>query len=83
MRLTERQLLDALARMPSVDTLELAVILDEAHATVHRAPSGLLAYAACVRLRAHGRLGEDERSGMDSVVPSSTGGIFVGAGGRR
>ena len=43
MRLTERQLLDALARMPFVDTLELAVILGEAYATVHRALSGLLA----------------------------------------
>ncbi len=42
MRLTERQLLDALARMPFADTLELAVILGEAYATVHRALSGLL-----------------------------------------
>ena len=43
MRLTERQLLDALARMPFADTLALAVILGEAYATVHRALSGLLA----------------------------------------
>ena len=43
MRLTERQLLDALAQMPFVDMLELAVILGEAYATVHRALSGLLA----------------------------------------
>ena len=43
MRLAERQLFDALARMPFVDALELAVILGEAYATVHRALSGLLA----------------------------------------
>ena len=43
MRLTERQMLDALARMPFVDTLELAVVLREAYATVHRALTGLLA----------------------------------------
>ncbi len=30
MRLTEEELLDALARMPFADTLELAVILGEA-----------------------------------------------------
>ena len=43
MRLTDRQLLDALARMPFADTLELAVILGEANSTVHRALTGLLA----------------------------------------
>ena len=43
MRLTEQQLFDALARMPFADTLELAVILGEAYATVHRALTGLLA----------------------------------------
>ena len=43
MRLTEEQLLDALARMPFVDTLELAVILGEAYATAHRVLTGLLA----------------------------------------
>ena len=49
MRLTEEQLLDALARMPFVDTLELAVILGEAYATVHRALSGLLADGIAAR----------------------------------
>lgn len=43
MRLTERQIYDALARMPFVDTLELAVTLGEAYSTVHRVLTGLLA----------------------------------------
>lgn len=43
MRLTEGQLLHALARLPFADTLEFAVILGEAYSTVHRALSGLLA----------------------------------------
>ena len=53
MRLTERQLLDALASMPFVDTLELAVILGEAYATVHRALTGLLADGIAARVN-HG-----------------------------
>ena len=43
MVLSDRQLLDALSRMPFVDSAELALILGEPHATVHRALSGLLA----------------------------------------
>ena len=42
MPLSDRQLLDALSRMPFVDSAELARILGEAHATVHRALTGLL-----------------------------------------
>ena len=38
-----RQLLDALSRMPFIDSAELAGVLGEAHATVHRALTGLLA----------------------------------------
>ena len=53
MRLTEQQLLDVLARMPFVDTLELAVILGEAYATVHRALTGLLADSVAGRVN-HG-----------------------------
>ncbi len=53
MRLTEEQLLNALARMPFADTLELAVILGEAYATVHRAPTGLLAGGVAGRVN-HG-----------------------------
>ena len=53
MRLTERQMLHALARMPFADTLELAVILGEAYATVHRALSGLLADGIAARVN-HG-----------------------------
>ena len=34
--------LDSLSRMPFVDTAELAGILGEAHATIHRALTGLL-----------------------------------------
>ena len=43
MALSERQLLDALSRAPFVDSTELALILGEPHATVHRALSNLLA----------------------------------------
>ena len=43
MALSDRQLLDSLSRMPFVDSAELALILGEPHATVHRALTGLLA----------------------------------------
>ena len=43
MALSERQLFDALSRMPFIDSVELALILGESHATVHRALAGLLA----------------------------------------
>ena len=43
MAFTDRQLLDSLSRMPFIDSAELARILGEAHATVHRALTGLLA----------------------------------------
>ena len=43
MALSDRQLLDSLSRMPFIDTAELADVLGEAHATVHRALTGLLA----------------------------------------
>ena len=38
-----RQLLDALSQMPFIDSAELAGILGEPHATVHRSLTGLLA----------------------------------------
>ena len=43
MAISERQLLDALCRTPFVDSTELAGILGEPHATVHRALADLLA----------------------------------------
>ena len=43
MAISERQLLDALSRTPFVDAAELARILGEPHATVHRALADLLA----------------------------------------
>ena len=43
MALSERQLLDALSRTPFVDSTELAGILGEPHATVHRTLTDLLA----------------------------------------
>ena len=43
MSLLERHLLDALGRTPFVDSAELALILGEPHATVHRALTDLLA----------------------------------------
>ena len=43
MVLSDRQILDFLSRTPFVDSTELAGILGEPHATVHRALAGLLA----------------------------------------
>ena len=43
MALSDRWILDALSRTPFVDSTELALILGEPHATVHRALGGLLA----------------------------------------
>ena len=43
MAISDRQLLDALSRTPFVDSAELALILGEPHATLHRALTGLLA----------------------------------------
>ncbi len=43
MSLSDRQLLHFLSRMPFVDPAELADVLGEARATVHRALTGLLA----------------------------------------
>ena len=42
MAISERQLLDALSRTPFIDSAELARILGEPHATVHRALADLL-----------------------------------------
>ena len=53
MTLSDRQLLDSLSRMPFVDTAELAGILGEPHATVHRALIGLLAHGIVGRI-SHG-----------------------------
>ena len=41
--LPERHLLDSISRMPLIDSAELTGILGEAHATVHRGLTGLLA----------------------------------------
>ena len=43
MALSERQMLHHLSRMPFIDSAELAGILGEPHATVHRTLAGLLA----------------------------------------
>ena len=43
MALSDRQLLHHLSRMPFIETAELACVLGEAHATVHRALTDLLA----------------------------------------
>ena len=42
MTLSERLLLDSLSRMPFMDSAELAGVLGEAHATVHRVLTELL-----------------------------------------
>ena len=43
MAASDRQLLDSLSRMPFIDSAELARMLGEPHATVHRALADLLA----------------------------------------
>ena len=43
MPLSQRQMLDSLSRMPFIDSVELALILGEPHATVHRALADLMA----------------------------------------
>ena len=43
MAISDRQLLDALSRTPFIDSTELALILGEPHATVHRGLTDLLA----------------------------------------
>ena len=53
MPLSERQLLDSLSRTPFVDSAELAGVLGEARATVHRALTGLLAEGIAGRV-SHG-----------------------------
>ena len=42
MAISERQLLGTLSRTPFVDSTELALILGEPHATVHRGLTDLL-----------------------------------------
>ena len=53
MALSDRQLLDALSRTPFVDSTELAGILGEPHATVHRSLADLLAEGIVGRI-SHG-----------------------------
>ena len=53
MAISERQLLDALSRTPFVDSKELALILGEPHATVHRVLADLLAEGIVSRVN-HG-----------------------------
>ena len=53
MTLSDRQLLDTLSRMPFIDSAELAGILAEPRATVHRALTGLLAHGIIGRV-SHG-----------------------------
>ena len=53
MALSERQLLDSLSRTPFVDSAELAGILGEPHATVHRALASLLTNCTAGRV-SHG-----------------------------
>ena len=43
MPLSDRKMLDSISRMPFIDSAELALILGQAHTTVHRALAGLLA----------------------------------------
>ena len=53
MAVSERQLIDALSRTPFVDSTELAGILGEPHATVHRTLNNLMAEGIVGRM-SHG-----------------------------
>ena len=53
MALSDRQLLDSLSRMPFIDSAELAGILGEPHATIHRALTRLLSNGITGRMN-HG-----------------------------
>ena len=53
MAISDRQLLDALSRVPFVDSMELALILGEPHTTVHRTLTDLLAVGIVGRV-SHG-----------------------------
>ena len=53
MTLSDRQVINSLSRMPLVDSAELAGVLGEAHATVHRSLTGLLADGIVCRV-SHG-----------------------------
>ena len=53
MALSDQQLFDSLSRMPFIDSAELALILGEPHATVHRALTVLLADGVAGRV-SHG-----------------------------
>ena len=53
MALSDVQILDSLSRTPFVDSSELALLLGEPHATVHRALAGLLANGIAGRV-SHG-----------------------------
>ena len=83
MALSDRQLLHFVSRMPFVDSAELAGILGEPHATVHRALTGLLADGIAGRV-SHGTthlpssqryyltaLGIDEAAGILSFRTTS------------
>ena len=71
MILSDRHLLDFLSRMPFVDSAELADILGEAHATVHRALTSLLADGIVGRV-SHGTCGfESQYSSTIWVIQAS------------
>ena len=53
MALSDRQLFDALSRMPFIESTEMALILGEPHATVHRHLTGLLVEGIASRI-SHG-----------------------------
>ena len=53
MSVSDQELLHHLSRMPFVDTAELAMILGEAHVTIHRGLAGLLDYGIVGRV-SHG-----------------------------
>ena len=53
MVISDRQMLDALSRTPFVDSTELALMLGEPHATVHRGLADLMAEGIAGRVN-HG-----------------------------
>ena len=73
-------MLDALSRMPFIDSAELALILGEAHSTVHRALTGLLAEGIVGRV-SHGtaHLPSSQRYFLTAKgIREATGGLGFG-----
>ena len=72
MAISDRQLLDVLSRTLSVDSTELALILGEPHATIHRVLTDLLAKGILGRVSHGNAHPEEARTYVWGAVPRIT-----------